>query len=120
MGEFRWKGTHNVYRLADKAAFETCNFTGAVKIGESSPTVFALPANAAGEMYFGCSVGSHGSTHCVDGQKLAVSIADDTPSSAAEDFVESGHQETSGTMYLRVPNFTAYLLSLLMLAIATE
>ena len=67
---FQWSGypSHNVYRMADEAAFNNCDFSGATNLGDSSPveiTITELP------VYFACSVGSH----CANGQKLAVTAA---------------------------------------------
>ena len=65
---FEWSGYHNVYQMADEAAFNNCDFSGATNLGDSSPveiTITELPA------YFACSVGSH----CANGQKLAVTAA---------------------------------------------
>ena len=64
---FQWSGypSHNVYRMADEAAFNDCDFSGAAYLGDASPieyTITELPA------YFSCSVGQH----CRSGQKLAV------------------------------------------------
>ena len=69
---FSWTGAHNVYLMADKAAFEACNFQDATMLngGAASPVAFSTTNETTGAIYFACSVNSH----CASGQKLAVTI----------------------------------------------
>ena len=62
---FMWEGNHDVHVMASKAAFDSCDFTGATNLGAVSPIAYPLTALPT---YFSCSVGSH----CAGGQKLAV------------------------------------------------
>ena len=76
--EFSWTGSHNVYHMKDKAAFEACKFDGSHVIGASSPSKYKVTGSAGTVHFFACQVGSH----CTRGQKLAVTIAAGTPSLA--------------------------------------
>ena len=66
---FKWNGAHNVYIFPSKAAFDSCNFDKATKLGTTSP--YTYKASSPGVFYFGCEVGSH----CKDKQKLALTVA---------------------------------------------
>ena len=63
--EFSWTGNHNVYLMADETAFDACDFTGAIDLGDASPVSYTLTSLPA---YFGCEIAGH----CTYGQKLAV------------------------------------------------
>ena len=64
--QFVWEqGYHNVKIMADKDAFDNCDFSGATSVGDASHVQYTLTALPA---YFACSIG----THCASGQKLAV------------------------------------------------
>merc|ERR1711865_1119861 len=52
-----WQGNnHNVYMMANKAAFEECDFAGATDLGSMSPIEHKLTALPA---YFACKVEDH-------------------------------------------------------------
>ena len=64
--QFVWdSGDHDVQIMADKDAFDNCDFSGATSVGDASHVQYTLTALPA---YFACSV----DTHCASGQKLAV------------------------------------------------
>ena len=63
--KFMWEGVHNVYMMADKAAFDSCDFAGATNLGAASPVEYTLTALPT---YFACEIAGH----CGAGQKLAV------------------------------------------------
>merc|ERR1711907_261048 len=68
---FSWTGTHNVYKMADKAAFDACNFAGSTQVGgATSPVTYNTSPSATGHIYFACKVGSH----CSNGQKLDLTL----------------------------------------------
>ena len=48
-----------------QAAFDSCDFSTATKVGETSPVVYTI--NGALPLYFACEK----SGHCASGQKLA-------------------------------------------------
>ena len=64
---FMWGGdnAHNVHMMANKAAFDSCDFTGATNLGAVSPVEYKLTALPT---YFACQIPGH----CAAGQKLAV------------------------------------------------
>merc|ERR1711966_126119 len=39
---FTWTGTHNVYKMKDKAAYDACSFDGSALLGEQSGTKTTL------------------------------------------------------------------------------
>ncbi|XRB12455.1 hypothetical protein RI054_04g22910 [Pseudoscourfieldia marina] len=63
--KLEWSGSHNVYHMASKEAFDSCNFEGAKNLGDTSPVEVTITEK---ETYLSCEVGSH----CQNGQKLAV------------------------------------------------
>lgn len=63
--KLEWSGSHNVYQMASKEAFDSCNFEGAKNLGGTSPVEVTITEK---ETYLSCEVGSH----CQNGQKLAV------------------------------------------------
>ena len=71
---FTWTDNHDVWEFASEADYNSCNFAGAVeKASTSVQTVdVAAPTTAATTKYFGCAV----SSHCEDGQKIAISWTD--------------------------------------------
>ena len=85
--EFTWPGNHNVYRMKDKAAYDTCKFDTATMLGDKSGTKYHIHGNNGDVFYFACQV----STHCAQGQKLAVTIA-----------AAGGTTTTAGAMSVRV------------------
>jgi len=66
--KFNWENAHNVYLMASKEAFETCNFAGATEV--SAVSGVTVPVESL-PLYFSCSI----SAHCQGGQKLAVTAA---------------------------------------------
>ena len=62
--KFVWSGGHNVYQMKDKAAFDSCDFSGGTNLGGASPVLHTM---GAATTYFACKVGSH----CSNGQKLS-------------------------------------------------
>merc|ERR1712216_885882 len=65
---FTWTGTHNVYKMKDKAAYDACSFDGSTLLGEQSGTKTKISGGT--KHYFSCSVGRH----CQNGQKLKVTV----------------------------------------------
>ena len=65
---FKWNGNHNVYLFPSKAAYDSCKFDKATKLGTKSP--YTYMAKSPGVFYFGCQVGSH----CNSKQKLALTV----------------------------------------------
>ena len=63
---FSWTGGHDVWEMADEAAYDACDFSGGTDLGSSSGV--AVSAQAGETVYYSCSVGSH----CASGQKVAV------------------------------------------------
>lgn len=73
MVEFLWKGTHNVYQMKDKTAFDACDFVGSTPVGNTFGTSGVREVISSGDgtiHYFACKVGSD----CSGGQKLAITI----------------------------------------------
>merc|ERR1719460_1900049 len=76
---FRYSNYHNLYLMASKAAYESCDFSGGVELGsttrgggsESTPNLYEAVVSAAGTYYLACQVGSH----CSQGQKITVTVA---------------------------------------------
>ena len=85
--EFTWTGAHNVYRMKDKAAYDTCKFDTATMLGDKSGTMFLIQGNNGDVFYFACQVADH----CSKGQKLAVTIA-----------AAGGTTKTAGAMSVQV------------------
>ncbi|KAK7242501.1 hypothetical protein SO694_00017223 [Aureococcus anophagefferens] len=88
---FRWTGTHNVEKMASFDAWESCDFSGATLVGESSG---ATASGDDGETaYYACSV----SSHCDWGQKVAVTFEapPGVPSAAPTSAAPSGAPTTA-------------------------
>jgi len=64
---FSWQGYHDVLVLPTKAAFDACDFTNAVSLGDVSPVSYTVTDTT----YFACSVPGH----CPGGQKLEASVS---------------------------------------------
>ena len=77
--KFVWTGGHNVYLMKDKAAFDSCDFSGGTNLGGASPVYHTM---GAATTYFACKVGSH----CANGQKLSAVI----PAAGCDGVVNSG------------------------------
>jgi len=60
-------GSHNVYMMPDKEAFDACDFSDATMLADSSVTEYTFTV-AEEPMYFACEIQGH----CFGGQKLAV------------------------------------------------
>jgi len=68
---FVWEGNHNVYKMPNKDAFDSCDFTsGATEWTDVSPFDYTPfePGALLRTAYFACSIADH----CANGQKLAV------------------------------------------------
>jgi len=91
---FSWTGTagtHNVEKMASFDAWESCDFSGATLVGESSG---ATASGDDGETaYYACSV----SSHCDWGQKVAVTFEapPGVPSAAPTSAAPSGAPTTA-------------------------
>ena len=67
---FSWTDTHDVWLMADEAAYNSCSFTGATEIHSTSVKIGDV--SGLGETkYYACNVGSH----CESGQKIAITWA---------------------------------------------
>jgi hypothetical protein len=64
--KFTWKGYHNVFKMASKAAYDSCDFKGATNLGSASPVTEHL--TEAGVTYYACQIGSH----CGAQQKIMI------------------------------------------------
>ena len=53
---FEWIGTHNVWLLPDKAAYDACDFSQGKELASTSVNEYTHKALAAGTFYFGCKV----------------------------------------------------------------
>ena len=75
---FTWTDTHDVWEFPDEAAYNSCDFTGAVEHASTSvQTVDIVPATSTAQTkYFGCKV----SDHCNEGQKVVITWEVSTPS----------------------------------------
>ena len=73
---FSWTGNHDVQEMADAAAFEACDFSGATYLGDA--TGVEVAGASSGTKYYSCSVGSH----CDYGQKVAVTWGETTPAAS--------------------------------------
>ena len=89
--DFVWTGAHNVYKFKDKQAYNTCDFTSAVLIGDVSPVMIRESPEFTGTVYYGCEL----SGHCDAGQKVAITIGTDTRTTD-ENNGESGESGESG------------------------
>ena len=68
---FQWTGSHNVYVMPNKAAYEACDFSQATELAPSSVNEYTYKASTAGTVYFGCNV----IAHCqFANQKLALTV----------------------------------------------
>ena len=68
---FTWTGTHDVYLLPNKKAFEECDFSKAKELASTKVNKYTFKASAAGVFYFGCKV----TGHCkFTKQKLALTV----------------------------------------------
>merc|ERR1711865_588316 len=62
---FTWSGEHNVYKLANAAAFASCDFAGATHMGSISPVTVAVGTT---DEWYACQILGH----CMADQKLHV------------------------------------------------
>merc|ERR1719362_2255085 len=68
---FTWTGTHDVYLLPNKKAFEECDFSKAKELASTKVNKYTYKASAAGVFYFACKV----TGHCkFTKQKLALTV----------------------------------------------
>merc|ERR1719482_2071023 len=56
---FTWTGTHDVYLLPNKKAFEECDFSKAKELASTKVNKYTYKASAAGVFYFACKVTGH-------------------------------------------------------------
>ena len=78
---FRYNSNHNLYLMASKAAYDSCNFDGATELGSSSvgggtgetPNLYEAVVTTAGTLYLACQVSA--GSHCAGGQKVAITAA---------------------------------------------
>ena len=74
---FEWTGHHDVYLMPDKPAFDDCNFSQAILLGDASPFTYTRWTSDSDTLYFSCSVAAH----CENGQKLSVDVSTYSPTS---------------------------------------
>jgi len=74
---FNWNGNHNVYAMQNKAAYDSCDFSGAVNKGANSGVTESF--GGEGVFYYACKVGSH----CQAKQKIMITVA--APTDPAND-----------------------------------
>ena len=56
---FKWSGTHNIWLMPNKAAYDACDFSQATELASISVNEYTYKASAAGTIYFGCQVTGH-------------------------------------------------------------
>jgi len=66
---FTYSSSHDVLEFPDKAAFDACDFSNAVLLGDTRDSPYEYVVN--GTAYLGCSKGSHCSR---SGQKIAILV----------------------------------------------
>lgn len=64
-------GHHNVWLMASKKAYKSCDFTGGILLGNTTHVMLRL--NRPGRYYFACSTISV-SSHCQNGQKFSIRV----------------------------------------------
>ena len=57
--KFKWDGTHNVWLLPDKAAYDACDFSKGKELAPTGVNEYTYKALAAGTVYFACQVTGH-------------------------------------------------------------
>ena len=67
---FKWSGTHNVWWLPKKAAYDACDFSQARELASDSVNEYTYKASAPGTFYFGCKI----SQHCTYNHKMALTV----------------------------------------------
>ena len=65
---------HNVFRMKDKAAYDACDFDGAVELAPSAATGSVAIDATETTTYYACEIGD--GFHCENGQKLSVTGSD--------------------------------------------
>ena len=65
---------HNVFRMKDKAAYDACDFDGAVELAPSAATGSVTIEATETTTYYACEIGD--GFHCDNGQKLSVTGSD--------------------------------------------
>jgi len=68
---FDWAGTHDVVVLPTKDAFDACDFSDGVPLGEEPGVQYTISETT----YFVCTIPGH----CLGGQKLAATVTADEP-----------------------------------------
>ena len=56
---FKWSDMHNVWLLADKAAYDACDFSQAKELASTSVNEYTDTASVVGMVYFACKVTGH-------------------------------------------------------------
>ena len=69
---FDFEAFHDVNLLPDRAAYDECDFTYAVRLADAADSPFLLPLDTAGTLFFADSTGMH----CQAGQKVQVTVVE--------------------------------------------
>ena len=56
---FKWSGSHDVWLLPNKAAYDACDFSQGKELASTSVTEYTYETLAAGTFYFSCKVEGH-------------------------------------------------------------
>lgn len=83
---FTYAPSHNVWLLASKAKYDACDFSGGTELGSASlgggpngnnfKNLYEAVTQQTGVLYIACQK----SSHCLSGQKIAVTVSDACPS----------------------------------------
>ena len=82
---------HNVFRMKDKAAYDACDFEGAVELAPSAATGSVAIEATETTTYYACEIGD--GFHCDNGQKLSVTGSDDDVTGRDDDGDDDGAQK---------------------------
>jgi len=104
--QFDWSkyGTHDLYILNDRAAFDACDFSDATELAPISASgSHVVTMTEEGSIYFSCSVGDGG--HCNALQKIEVVV------SLPGDLDEGGSCRSAGALgsWIALAVFTAHV-----------
>ena len=72
--EFKYSASHDVVKVADKAAFDACAAGTTVGSSSQGAAGFVLDLNSVGTEHYVCGQGSH----CANGQKIEVKVHERT------------------------------------------
>jgi plastocyanin len=99
---FTWDGTHNAYIHPSGS----CDGTGAIEVGGTSPATYTFTdADVGTSMFFACEVG----THCDLGQHITVSVqgavvgATEPPATSACNVCGDGNMVTTPDVVVTIP-----------------